>query len=92
MKYITNYFVNSYGKNAKTNVPSFLKLLKILRYIQVMYSGMRHLGYGFVNFGHSKSAFRAINALNGVVCYDRVLEVSIKTTLAERNLAKKVST
>ena len=57
-----------------------------------MYSGMRHLGYGFVNFGHSKSAFRAINALNGVVCYDRVLEVSIKTTLAERNLAKKVST
>ena len=57
-----------------------------------MYSGRRHLGYGFVNFGHSQSAFRAINALNGVVCYDRVLEVSIKTTKAERNLAKKVST
>ena len=57
-----------------------------------MYEGRKHLGYGFVTFANSQSAFNAINYLNGVVYYNQILQVSIKTTKAERNLAKKVST
>ena len=57
-----------------------------------MYEGSKHLGYGFVTFAKSQSALNAINYMNGVVYYNRMLEVSIKMTKAERNLAKKVST
>ena len=56
-----------------------------------MYEGNKHLGYGFVTFANSQSSFNAINALNGVVCFNRMLEVSIKMTKAERKLARKVS-
>ena len=62
-----------------------------MHYFQVMYSGRRHLGYGFVTFRSSQSAFNAINALNRYVCYNKTLHVSVKTTKAENNLAKIVS-
>ena len=55
-----------------------------------MYSGPRHLGYGFVNFDSSCSAFKAINALNGSFWYGRQLHVSIKLT-KEEMIAKRVS-
>ena len=55
-----------------------------------MYSGPRHLGYGFVNFNSSCFAFKAINALNGSFWYGRQLHVSIKLT-KEEMIAKKVS-